>query len=377
MAKVRVGRDLTNQLCFHFLTEDEKKIAREANANGSFYPDILEYGKQRQRVSIKGQIDIIKALKMHHLELDLSPKHPYEQLYNHHREILEEASEYALENDVSISGHLSYSYATASACAPQTSHRKAAVATFKTEVDIIKSFGATHAVMHGGTIPFWEDTPANKTFLDKALVETLYEVGSYAAEKGIILEFENNVVADSCFYNIDHCMEILEKVNARGVKVLFCFDVGHYMTRADKGLDISLLEKVLEDETIAKYSAGTMHLNGYIPQEFENGKLKPGTGRYHPLLHKEESPLKISNIEHHAQLNQKIGTKAVVIESAASGFADMIDMDNQLKYETEIILKAFGYSDYDLKDFSIDNVVNQKMVEVADKVIQPLFENGF
>jgi sugar phosphate isomerase/epimerase len=378
MSKVRVGRDLTNQLSFHFLTDEEKKVAlKQHKDEGVWYPDILEAGKQRSRVSIIGQVNVIKALNMNHLELDLSPKHPYEKMFKENKDMLAEAREYAQKNDVTVSGHLSYSYVTASACAPQTSHRKAAVSTFKTEVDIIKEFGAKNAIMHAGTIPFWEESPANKPYLKKALTETLYEVGSYAAEKGITLELENNVVADNCFYNVEECMEIIEKVNSRGVNILFCWDVGHYMTRADRGLDISPLEKILEDSTVAKYATGVMHLNGYIPQEFDDkGKMIPGTGRYHPLLHKEESPLKISNIKHHAELNQKIGTKAVVIESAASGMADMLDMNNQLKYETEVILECYGY-DKNIGEFNLENIATAELINQADKIIQPLFKNGY
>jgi len=374
---VRLGRDFTNQLSYHFCKPEEKKQADDDNKNGVWYPDILATGVQRQKVALGSQLDVIAALKMHHLELDLNPKQPYDKMLQSHPEVFAAFRTKAAEMDISVSTHLSYAYVTASVCAPQAYHRAAGLVTIKREIDIAAALGSKHVVMHGGTIPWWEDNPGNQMYLSQGLTDTLVQAGRYAEEKGIILHLENNVVVDSCFYKIEDCMDVIDAVQKQGVNVLFNFDVGHFMTCADKGMDISALETILEDERVAKYSTGIQHLNGYIPQEKdEAGNIKPGTGRYHPLLHKEESPLKVPNIKNHARLNREIGTFAVTVESAASGYKDMIDMDAQLVEETQLVLECFGYEEK-IEGFKLEELITLDAIEAADKIVAPMIANGF
>lgn len=377
MHKVRIGRDLTNYLSYHFCYPDERKIMDEEYKNGKYFPSLLEFGKIRQKASIKAQLAVIKALKLHHLELDFNPKHPYGNMFDNFKEYFKEARELAEKDNISLSVHLSYSYVTSSVCSPQASHRVACQNLLKKELDIAELVHPKYVVCHGGTIPFWEDTPENKPFLIKALIETLTELAKYAEQKGIILELENNVYADNCFYKIEDCIAVIDEVRKVADNVLFCFDAGHYLTMADGGIDISKLEKVLEEEKVAKYSSGLMHLNGYIPKKFDkDGKQIPGTGTYHPLLHLEESPLKKANIRNHCELNRKIDTKIVVLESAAGRFTKLLNANEHLKTETQFILECFGY-DSVIEEFDLNEILTKEYIDEAAQMSDYMVKNGF
>ncbi len=373
----RTGRDLTNQISYFFCTKEERAEIERLVKGGSVYPPLLDQGKYRQKASIIGQLKIIHALGMNHLELDFNPKHPYEAMYQKKRELFEEARDYATELGLTTSVHLSYSYTAASVCAPQKAHRNASVEMLKQEIDIAEVFGAKYLIIHGGVVPFWEADELNRPFLIKALVDSLSELAMYAQNKGMILELENNVVADNCFHEIEEVMEVIEQVNNKGYKLLFCFDIGHYITRKDIGKDISKLVKVMEDPMVAKYSTGLMHLNSYIPKEYDkDGKVKPGTGKYHPLLHKERSPLSLSDIKEHARLNNEIGTDVVIIESAARSFQEMLNMNEDLSHESQAILDCFGIS-HRIENFDLNEIVTSELIEKAKEIVDPLLKEGF
>jgi len=322
---MRLGRDFTNFLYFDYLGEVEK---RGFESGGLTVADMDATAQLAAKADIPGQVVVAKSLGLGHIELDGAVPNPY---LNFEDEQKRRAKEAASANGVSLSFHLPYSYVGAAICSPEDYDRRASAELHKRYLKFASEVGCAYAVIHPGFMPFYNATGRYLEQARAALVRSLVELGEFSSSNGIGLHLENNTAFDLIFFEPAEICSILEEIEKSGVKIYFCFDIGHWLTRADVGKPIpNPPERVIEEIPDGIFKE--LHLNDYIP----------GKKIFHPLLHEGVGMLKRKNLEHYAELVSGKGAELIVVETAIRTKEQVMRRKELLREETEYLRAIFG-----------------------------------
>jgi sugar phosphate isomerase/epimerase len=306
------------------LNEVEK---RDFESGKLTVPDMDAITQLAAKADIPGQVTVAKSLGLDHIELDGAVPNPYLTLDDTQKR---EAKEAASANSVSLSLHLPYTYVGAAICSPEEYDRKASVGLHKRYLSFASDVGCTYAVVHPGFMPFYNTTGKYLEMARESLVKSLVELGEFSSKRGVLLHLENNTAFDMIFYEVADICGIVKDVRKTGVKIDFCFDIGHWMTRADVGKSIpNPPESVIEE--IPKGISKEFHLNDYIPQK----KV------FHPPLNEGIGPLKRENLERYNELISGKGVELIVIETAIRTNEQVMRREELLRKETEYLQGIF------------------------------------
>jgi len=322
--RMRLGRDFTNFLYFDYLGEVEK---REFESGKLTVADMDAITQLAAKADFPGQVAVAKSLGLDHVELDGAVPNPYLNFDNGKKR---QAKEAANANGVSLSFHLPYTYVGAAICSPEDYDRRASVELHKRYLRFASEVGCVYAVIHPGFMPFYNATGKYLELARAALVRSLVELGEFSSSNGIGLHLENNTAFDLIFSEPAEICSIIEEVEKNGVKIYFCFDIGHWLTRADVGKSIpNRPERIIEEipEGISK----EFHLNDYIP----NKKI------FHPPLHDGVGTLKRKNLERYAELVSEKGAELIVVETAIRAKEQVMRRKELLREETEYLRAIF------------------------------------
>jgi len=322
--RMRLGRDFTNFLYFDYLGEVEK---REFESGKLTVADMDATAQLAAKADIPGQVAVAKSLGLDHIELDGAVPNPY---LNFDDEQKRRAKEAASANGVSLSLHLPYSYVGAAICSPEDYDRRASVELHKRYLRFASEVGCTYAVIHPGFMPSYNATGRYLEQARAALVRSLVELGEFSSSNGIGLHLENNTAFDLIFFEPAEICSILEEVEKSGVKIHFCFDIGHWLTRADMGKSIpNPPERIIEE--IPEGMFKELHLNDYIPRK----------QIFHPPLHEGVGMLRRKNLERYAELVSGKGAELIVVETAIRTKEQVMRRKELLREETEYLRAIF------------------------------------
>jgi sugar phosphate isomerase/epimerase len=325
---VRLGRDYTNCLVFDYLGEEEKRRFEKGEL-GIELMNALAFVKAKQ--DVERQIEVTRELGMNHIELDADPPNPYLDFDRVRRREIREAAE---ANDVTLSLHLPYSYVGGSVCSPQEDDRRVAVELHKRCIQFAADIGARYVNMHPGSAPFYHRLGRYHRLTHDSLLQSLIELGEFAAAREVALHLENNTAFDGIYSEIEDCLSIIKEARARSVEIYFNFDIGHWFTRANFGKQIpNSPEKALEP--IPPDFLKELHLNDYVPDE----KM------FHPPLHLGWGLLQRSDLERYARLVKRKGVETVVLETAMKSIEQVLDREELLKRESKYVRDIFETPD--------------------------------
>lgn len=322
---MRLGRDFTNLLYFDYLSDVEK---RKLESGELTVADADAIAQLAAKADILGQVAVAKSLGLDHVELDGAVPNPY---LNFNDEQKSRAREAASAKGISLSFHLPYTYVGAAVCSPENYDREASVELHKRYLGFASEIGCKYAILHPGFIPFYHATGRYLEQARAALVKSLIELGEFSSSKGIDLHLENNTAFDLIFFEPADICDIVEEVRKSGVKIYFCFDIGHWLTRADIGKPIPKPpERIIE--AIPPGVSKEFHLNDYIPRK----------RIFHPPLNEGVGVLKRKNLERYAELVSGKGVELIVVETAIRAREQVMRRKEVLKEETEYIQAIFG-----------------------------------
>ncbi|MDI6757162.1 MAG: sugar phosphate isomerase/epimerase family protein [Endomicrobiia bacterium] len=324
---MKIGRDFTNLLNTSFLTPDERNDLKSGKLAVS---DMDARVQIRAKADIVNQIKVAKETGLNHVELDGGVPNPYLELSEGK---LVEAKEYAAKNAITLSFHLPYTFVAAATASFQESDRAVAVELLKKYIDVAKILGCNNVNMHPGAVPFYQAVGEYKKIVKSSVTKSLEELVPYAESKGLVFHLENNTAFDSICFEVAECLEIIDAVNKKGGKVKFCFDIGHWFTRADTGLKISEPPEDIMNE-IPKGYLGQIHLNDYIPV----------VKKFHPPLHYEHGLLKKANLMRLVKMLKDKGADLIVVETAVREIDELLDaraiMDAESKFLRDVLKEA-------------------------------------
>jgi sugar phosphate isomerase/epimerase len=316
---MRFGRDFTNMLNTLYLTEEERKLLKEEKLK---VPDMDAKVQIKVKSDIVAQIKIADELKVRHIELDGGIPNPYLSMSD---ATLFTAKETAKIYDITLSFHLPYTFVSNSIASFQEEDRKCAVELLKRYIDQAKKLGCINCVLHPGSIPFYQATGEYLNIVKESLYRSYSELAQYAYDRGIMLHLENNTAFDFVMVEIEENLELLERIDPEGKIIKYCYDIGHWFTRADVGKEVPQPPEKIFELIPDKY-IGQMHLNDYVPV------IK----KFHPPLYYEKGLLKRNNLLNLIKIMEKKKVKLVVVETAVREI-------NELLTTKEIIHKEQDY----------------------------------
>lgn len=323
--QMKLGRDFTNLLYFDYLSRDDM---RKLEAGELAVSDMDAMVQLAAKSDIPGQVMAAKSLGLDHVELDGAVPNPY---LNFDDERRNQAREAASSNGISLSFHLPYSYVGAALCSPEEYDRRASVELHKRYLEFASELGCRCAVLHPGFMPFYQVGGKYCELAKASLIESLVELGAFSSDHGMELHLENNTAFDVIFYELAEVLEVLEGVEKNGVEVYFCFDIGHWLTRADAGKPIpNPPERIIEEIPDGLFKE--LHLNDYVP----------GKRIFHPPLHVGMGLLKRRNLQHYAELVSRKGAELIVVETAIQTKEQVLGRDAILLEETRYLRSIFG-----------------------------------
>lgn len=312
-------------LYFEYLSEEDK---RKLAAGEISVADMDAAVQVVAKADIARQVSAAKATGLDHVELDGAVPNPYLDFTGEARR---EARDFAARHSITLSLHLPYSYVGASICAPDEFDRRAAVGLQRRYIEFSADIGCKYCVLHPGVAPFYHARGKYLEQVKAGLLKSVCELGGLAMARGVELHLENNTAFDNIFTEPHEICEVLEGARESGVKVHFCFDIGHWFTRADTGGEIpNPPEKIIEEIPSGWFKE--LHLNDYIP----------GKRIFHPPLHEEVGLLKRENLERYAELVAWKGAELVVVETAIKTKEQVLQREEILRKETEYLRSIFG-----------------------------------
>lgn len=321
---MKIGRDFTNLLNTSFLTEEERNDLKSGK---------LSVADMDAKVQIKAKRDIINQIKiaketgLDHIELDGGVPNPYLEMS---KDELQKAKEYAQKNGITISLHLPYTFVAAATASFQESDRKLAVELLKKYIDVAELLGCNNVIMHPGAVPFYQAVGEYKKIVQENVTKSLLELVPYAEAKELVFHLENNTAFDSICFEIKECLEIIDDVNSKGNNVKFCFDIGHWFTRADVGLTIPEPPENIMNEIPDGYLK-QIHLNDYIPV----------VKKFHPPLHYEKGLLKKTNLTRLIKMLLDRGADLIVVETAVREVDELLNARKIMEDETKFLQEVF------------------------------------
>jgi sugar phosphate isomerase/epimerase len=323
---VKIGRNFTNLLELDYVSAQDKERFRKGEIDVADLDALAQIASKRD---IPKQIEVAKEIGLDHIELDGGVPNPFLEMS---AEETARAKTTAQEKGMTLSLHLPYTYVGASTCAFQEVDRELAVTLQKRYLEFAQSVGAINVVMHPGTVPFYQAGPQYQEALRKSLVKSLVELAKTSRELGISLHVENNTVFDIVFVEPEEIYPIIEEVKKGGLDLHYCFDIGHWFTRADGTPPKEIPdppEKIMEE--LPAELLKEIHLNDYIP------KIK----KFHPPLHYQKGPLKQKNLERFAQIVKDKGVELIVVETAVRDPQELIGARKLLQDETAYLNEIF------------------------------------
>ncbi|OQA92109.1 MAG: Xylose isomerase-like TIM barrel [Elusimicrobia bacterium ADurb.Bin231] len=331
---MKLGRNFTNTFVLDVLTEDDRNKILDGTYS-MFSMNAL--GLMKFKTNIEFQIEKAKSIGLDHVELDCDVPNPYPDFSKKRRQ---DIKAFAKEKGITLSIHLPYSGMGVgpSVASIQELDRSYAVKLQKEYVDFAEDIGSVNLIMHpSGTIPFYYISDFYVKQFTEAVVKSFTEIGRYAVDKGMNLHIENNVSFDGLFVEPEECIDIVDKVRANGVKIYFNFDIGHWITRAEKGKEIPAVPeeklKIIPADYICEF-----HLNDFIPSTISADKQFT----FHPPLHTESGPLKKTNLEGYWKiLKEKNPNVLILLETAFKKLDQVKDRENIIKSETAYIREIF------------------------------------
>ncbi len=324
---MKIGRDFTNLLNASFLSEAERKDLRSGKLSVA---DMDARVQIRAKADIINQINVAKETSLDHIELDGGVPNPYLDLAEQE---LMRAKEHAKKNGITISFHLPYTFVAAATASFQESDRLLAVDLLKRYIDVAGILGCNNVNMHPGAVPFYQAVGEYKKIVKESVIKSLKELAPHAKSKNLSFHLENNTAFDSICYEVEECLDIINEVNSDGNDVKFCFDIGHWFTRADIGLSIANPPEDIVDEIPKGYLA-QIHLNDYIPV----------VKKFHPPLHYEKGLMKKENLVRLIKKLKENGAELIVVETAVREIDELLGakqlMADESKFLREVLKEA-------------------------------------
>ncbi|HEA47369.1 MAG TPA: sugar phosphate isomerase/epimerase [bacterium] len=323
---MKIGRNFTNLLELDYVSEEDGERFKRGEID---VPDLDALAQIKSKRDIVHQIKVAKEIGLDHIELDGGVPNPFLEMSG---EEIERARQVAKESGITISLHLPYTYVGASTCAFQEVDRELAVTLQKRYLKFAKGVGAINAIMHPGTVPFYQAGPQYQEDLKKSLIKSLVELAKASKELGISFHIENNTTFDIVFVEPEEIYPVIEEVKREGLEIHYCFDIGHWFTRAD-GTPPKEIPDPPESimEKIPAELLKEIHLNDYIP------KIK----KFHPPLHYQKGPLKRKNLEGFAQIVKEKGVELIVVETAVRDPEELLNAHKLLRDETDYLNEIF------------------------------------
>lgn len=322
---MKLGRDFTNLLNIYFLSEEEKTLLKEGKIK---VPNVDAKIQCIVKKDVKFQVEMARKTNIEHIELDGSIPNPYLDM---NETTLTEIKKMSEDNGITLSFHLPYTFVATSISCLQEEDRKLAVKYMKEYIVKAQKMGCKTLILHPGSIPFYlrEDDYLKK--IKENLIKSLQELSHFSYNLGTILHMENNTAFDNFLYECDDCLEIVKEVNYLRNTLKFCFDIGHWFTRKDIGLEIPKdYEKIIQK--IPQEYIYEMHINDYIPVE----------KRFHPPLHYKIGLLNDEKIKIILNLLKQKNTKILVIETAVREPYELLNSQYILFEETNYIKKLLS-----------------------------------
>ncbi len=323
---VRIGRNFTNLLELDYVSQEDRKRFEKGKI-GVLDLDALAQVKSKR--DIPKQIEVAKEIGLDHIELDGCVPNPFLEMS---AEEIERAKEVAKACQITISLHLPYTYVGASTCAFQESDRELAVSLQRRYLKFAKGVGAINAIMHPGTVPFYQAGPQYQEDLKESLIKSLVELVKASREMGVFFHIENNTAFDIVFVEPEEIYPVIEEVEKKGLGIHYCFDIGHWFTRADGTPPKEIPEP--PESIMEKIPAGLLkeiHLNDYIP------RIK----KFHPPLHYQKGLLKRKNLERFARIVKEKKVELIVMETAVRDSEELLNAKKLLRDETDYLNDIF------------------------------------
>lgn len=323
---VRIGRNFTNLLELDYVSQEDRERFKKGEID---VPDLDALAQIKSKRDIPKQIEVAREIGLDHIELDGGVPNPFLEMS---AEEIERAKHAAQESGITISLHLPYTYVATSTCAFQESDRELAVFLQKRYLKFAKEVGAINSVMHPGTVPFYQTGPQYQEELKKSLIKSLVELAKASKELGISFHVENNTAFDIVFVEPEEIYPVIEEVKREGLEIHYCFDIGHWFTRAD-GTPPKEIPDPPESimEKIPAELLREIHLNDYIP------KIK----KFHPPLHYQKGLLKRKNLERFAQIVKEKRVELIVVETAVRDPQELLNAKRLLRDETNYLNDIF------------------------------------
>ncbi len=317
---MRFGRDFTNMLNTLYLTEEERQLLKEEKLK---VPDMDAKVQIKVKADIITHIKIADDLTVRHIELDGGVPNPFLAMDD---ESLFAARELSKTYDITMSFHLPYTFVSNSIASFQEEDRKCAIDLLKRYIDQSKKLGCINCVLHPGSVPFYQSTGEYLNIVKESLYRSYSELAQYSYNKGIMLHLENNTAFDFIMVEIEENLELLERIDPRGDIIKYCFDIGHWFTRADVGKQVPQPPEKVFDIIPEKY-IGQMHLNDYVPV------IK----KFHPPLYYEKGLLKRENLVNLIKIMEKKKVKLVVVETAVREIDELLNTKNIIHKEQDYL----------------------------------------
>ncbi len=326
---MKLGRNFTNMLETTYLSDAEKE---DLKAGKLSVPDMDATVQGKSKADITGQIDVIKNIGLNHIELDGGVPNPFLAMSD---EDVTKAKKYAEEKGVSISVHLPYTFVAQSVVTFQEEDRIAACSIMKRYIDFAQKIGACLVNMHPGSVPFYQATGKYLDLANESLRKSTIELAAYCKEKGLLMHVENNTAFDTIGVENDDMLALMKDVRSDGLDVKYCFDIGHWFTRALPQFGKKSLADPVESiiETIPAEMLYEVHLNDFV---IDGDKFK-----FHPPLHREQGFLKRSNLENINKIFKEKGVEVVVVETAVRDMDDLLNGIDVLKEESAYLAEIF------------------------------------
>jgi len=308
---MRLGRNFTNMLETTYLTEAQKE---DLKAGKLTVPDMDATVQGKSKADITGQIDVVREIGLNHIEAE--------------------------EKDVSISVHLPYTFVAQSVVTFQEEDRIAACSLMKRYIDFAQKIGARLVNMHPGSVPFYQATGKYLDLANESLIKSTKELASYCKEKGLLMHVENNTAFDTIGVENDDMLELMKNVRVDGLDVKYCFDIGHWFTRALPMFGKKELADPVESivETIPAEMLYEVHLNDFWINPDPKGQPP---FKFHPPLHREQGFLKRANLENLNRIFKEKGVEVIIVETAVRDMNDLLNGIEVLKEESAYLAEIF------------------------------------
>ena len=322
---MRLGRNFTNLLYFEYLTPDDQ---RRLEGGELAVADMDALVQVEAKGDMVRQVQVAKSLGLDHVEFDGAVPNPYLGFPLSAGEEVRDATRRA---GITLSLHMPYSYVGAALCAPDEIDRRAAVGLQKRYLEFASRVGCEYCVLHPGATPFYHASGRYFEQVRSSLIKSLLELGEAAGKLGLTLHLENNTAFEHVFIEPEEVCAVLEEVEKNGVKIYFCFDIGHWLTRLDVGGKTPNPPELVV-EGIPSGFFKEVHLNDYVP----------GKRIFHPPLHEGAGLLKRENLRRYFGLIEAKGAELVVVETAFKVREQVVRREEILKEETEYLRSLVG-----------------------------------